>query len=408
MITEASTHLIISEAIEDFIPNEALSIETYAEGLIDDLFTDIDNILDCGRKRPAKTIRTEYVHKQAVAVKMQEVVLPQTVHRAAKAISPIQKQQPSTLVFNPPSVTAIRKRKQKNSVGLGNLLMLGSTLSVAMVGTIYLAEPGLFTHITAKFTPQTLPTEQPPPPVLVQPDPQTELVNYMLEALSVIDQQGPSNDQTPGKSGFRDVNPNQTNSLALPSNQPVGTLPPPVTANNAPPATSRVTNVVERIYIPVYQAPPPIRPLPEVSPMSAQVSPPEFVKDSPKNVQSATKPIPEKIIPTAVKRADASGIPTIAPPKLPAATATAPLPKPELIPTPTQQVYLPTYSAELEGLLELGNKSAALFKIEGVTRRINLGENIGASGWTLVEVSNGEAIIRRNGEVRSIYAGQKL
>ncbi|MBD2293450.1 hypothetical protein H6G06_08105 [Anabaena sphaerica FACHB-251] len=408
MIPEASTHLIISEAIEDFIPNEALSIETYAEGLIDDLFTDIDNILDGGRKRPAKTIRTEYVPMQAVAVKMQEVVLPQTVHRAVQAISPIQKQQTSTLVFNPPSVTAIRKRNQKNSGGLGNLLMLGSTLSVAMVGTIYLAEPGLFNNITAKFTPQTLPTDQQQSPVLVQPDPQAELVNYMLEALAVIDQQRPSNDQRSPKSEFRDVNLNQTNSLTSPINQPVGTLPLPVAANNAPPAPSRVTNVVERIYIPVYQAPPSIRPLPEVLPMSVQVSPPEFVKDSPRNVQSATKPIPEKISSATVKQAATSQSPRLTPPKLPAATAPAPLPKPESVPTTTQQVYLPAYSAELEGLLELGNKSAALFKIDSVTRRINLGENIGASGWTLVEVSNGEAIIRRNGEVRSIYAGQKL
>jgi hypothetical protein len=39
---------------------------------------------------------------------------------------------------------------------------------------------------------------------------------------------------------------------------------------------------------------------------------------------------------------------------------------------------------------------------------LNMGESIGSSGWTLVDVSNGEAVIRRNGEVRSIYAGQKL
>jgi hypothetical protein len=62
----------------------------------------------------------------------------------------------------------------------------------------------------------------------------------------------------------------------------------------------------------------------------------------------------------------------------------------------------------LEGLLELGDKSAALFKIEGVTRRVDMGETIGSSGWTLVDVANGEAIIRRNGEVRSIYTGQKF
>jgi hypothetical protein len=69
---------------------------------------------------------------------------------------------------------------------------------------------------------------------------------------------------------------------------------------------------------------------------------------------------------------------------------------------------VPSYSAQLDGLLELGNKSVALFKVDGISHRISLGENIGNTGWILVEVSNGEAIIRRNGEVRSIYTGQKL
>jgi len=60
------------------------------------------------------------------------------------------------------------------------------------------------------------------------------------------------------------------------------------------------------------------------------------------------------------------------------------------------------------GLLELGDRSAALFEINGVTRRIHLGESIGSSGWTLVEVANQEAIMRRNGEVRSVYVGQSF
>jgi hypothetical protein len=404
MITEASTHLIISEAIEDLIPNEALSIEAYAEGLIDDLFTDIDNILDSGRKNPAKTLRAEYVPMQAVAVKMQEVVLPQTVNRSVTTIAPIQ-QPPSTLVYNPPSVTAIRKRNKKNSNNVNNLLLLGSAISVAMVGTIYLADSGLLTNFATNFISQP---EQLQSSVAIEPDPQAELVNYMLEALAVIDQQSPSQEQTPGKSEFRDVNINQTNSLGLPSSPSVGTLPFPVAANNVPPVPSQVTNVVERIYIPVYQSPPSVRPLPEVAPMQTQVSPPEFMKDTPKKEVSATKAAPEKIAPASIKQPVASQLPRIAPPKLPTAVPTAPLSPPESLPTTTQQVYLPAYSAELEGLLELGQKSAALFKIDGVTRRINLGENIGSSGWTLVDVSNGEAIIRRNGEVRSIYAGQKL
>jgi hypothetical protein len=62
----------------------------------------------------------------------------------------------------------------------------------------------------------------------------------------------------------------------------------------------------------------------------------------------------------------------------------------------------------LVGILELGNRSAALFEISGVSQRVYIGERIGSSGWSLVSVSNAEAVIRRNGDVRSIYIGQRF
>ncbi|MDY6938230.1 MAG: hypothetical protein SWY16_11235, partial [Cyanobacteriota bacterium] len=40
----------------------------------------------------------------------------------------------------------------------------------------------------------------------------------------------------------------------------------------------------------------------------------------------------------------------------------------------------------LMGFLEFGDRSAALFEINGVAQRINVGESVGASGWSLVEV----------------------
>jgi hypothetical protein len=55
-----------------------------------------------------------------------------------------------------------------------------------------------------------------------------------------------------------------------------------------------------------------------------------------------------------------------------------------------------------------GERPVGLFDVDGVTQRVNLGEAIGASGWALVAVTDNEAIIRRNGEVRSIYPGQKF
>jgi Tfp pilus assembly protein PilP len=62
----------------------------------------------------------------------------------------------------------------------------------------------------------------------------------------------------------------------------------------------------------------------------------------------------------------------------------------------------------LTGILELGDRSAALFEIEGMSRRFQVGETIGSSGWMLVDIVNQEAIVRRNGEVRSVFVGQKF
>jgi hypothetical protein len=70
----------------------------------------------------------------------------------------------------------------------------------------------------------------------------------------------------------------------------------------------------------------------------------------------------------------------------------------------------PTVRYILKELLNSPGKSkdAALFEIDGVTRPIRVAESIGASGWILVEVNNRQALIRRNGEVRSIDIGQEF
>jgi len=62
----------------------------------------------------------------------------------------------------------------------------------------------------------------------------------------------------------------------------------------------------------------------------------------------------------------------------------------------------------LLGVLELGERSAALFEIDGVPQRVYIGERVGNSGWSLVSVANEEAVVRRNGEVRTLYIGQQF
>ena len=72
------------------------------------------------------------------------------------------------------------------------------------------------------------------------------------------------------------------------------------------------------------------------------------------------------------------------------------------------QNIAPNTTHTLVGTLELGDRSAAIFEYAGSAHRLEIGAQIGASGWSLVSVAGQEAIIRRNGEVRSIYMQQSF
>ena len=421
MLPKSSTDLLVSEASDstsmalaiDFVNNEPWTIETYAEGLMDELFNDIDNILDGRSKRNYHRDRNESIPVQTMTFQMPDVILPSKLNRLLQSAEPIKNVQATTLVVNSPTVRAITTTKKQQTSDLSKLIFIGLGLTVASLGIFYLTESDLLTTINAQLTSQRLPNSQIPSPVSVTTDPPLELVNYMLEALAVIEQQETTNDKTIAKPGFPTVNLNQTTALALPNTQPTETLPLPIAANNILTATSRLTppNVVERIYIPVYQSSTPQYQIPTVPAVPILPTLPSSSSSSlavnhlPINtIQPAIRPI-AKMTQVNLKPAAVNPQPLkVAPPKL-SIVPPAPVKEPENKP---QQVSIPIYSAQLEGLLELGNKSVALFKVDGISRRINLGENIGATGWTLVEVSNGEAIIRRNGEVRSIYTGQKL
>jgi hypothetical protein len=73
---------------------------------------------------------------------------------------------------------------------------------------------------------------------------------------------------------------------------------------------------------------------------------------------------------------------------------------------PASPVNLPQRT--LTGVIEMGDRSAVLFELNGVTQRVYVGESIGSTGWNLVEVAKDAAVFRRNGEVRTVGIGQKL
>ncbi|MCC5644330.1 hypothetical protein LC607_15550 [Nostoc sp. CHAB 5824] len=451
MLKEASTRLIVPEPSEDLIANEPWSIENYADGLMDELFADIDYILDASGNLPSQTVRHSRQNKsnQSVAgvspqpqrqsppenvlqVTIPQIILPNTVNQPVQSVAQDNHKHLSTVVFDTATVKPISRKRQKSSRSLGKLLIVGTTLGVAIAGIIYLVQSGVVYLLNTNLTQPALLVPQPQSQLPVKTEIEAELVDYMLQSLAVIDKQGAKSNQKSLIPGFSSQA--NTNQIALSNGQTTGNLPPlPLLANNTPPAPNRSGSVVERIYVPVYQTPSPMRYalpaipgsptlLPQVA-SALQGSQPNVVKNALNTVRQAAKPVTVNMLaaavraelkPVAAKTAPITVRQTPNPlPALPVVPLRAAL-APESEPTITQeQVYPATAIAvapsnTLEGLLELGNKSAALFKIDGVTRRINMGESIGSSGWTLVDVSNGEAVIRRNGEVRSIYAGQKL
>jgi len=145
-------------------------------------------------------------------------------------------------------------------------------------------------------------------------------------------------------------------SAPIPQTVSLPTLNPPTPASND---TSSGVKVTERVYIPVYQPP---------QPQTVSIKPSPAAK-------------PEK----------AAALPS------PGAKTAAPA-KPTTL-TPTQT---------LVGVLELGDRSAALVGVNGITRRVHVGESLGLGGWSLVKVANQKAIIQRKGELRSLYVGQKF
>jgi hypothetical protein len=446
MSTKASTYTLLSEPSEELIVSEPWSIDTYADGLMDELFSDIDHILDGRGGLPIPTIEPEFVRLQSM--KMPPTVLPTTQLKSNTATTEAKNQQLSRVAK--PKAAPKTVKVHKKTKWLGKILGFSAATVGLVASVVFVQSSGLLNRLVSSSFQQSLLPSRPQvqTELAAQTDVQADLVKYMLGALSVIDRESvKSNYQSARTAYTAALTPNQSAnhaSLLMASNQGMGKLPLPMAANNMQPTTSRAANVVERIYIPVYQAPLPMRYAPPAVPgvrgilpqvpsqpsSVASLTKPPLVKTAlnnvSRNVDKVTKPlnvfaaVRPALKPLAIQSQPITlsqpKPPTIkvatfrvAPPKLP--TATAPEPKQTVTPKPDTQVAVAPInpvSHTLEGLLELGNKSAALFKINGVTRRIEIGEGIGTSGWTLVEVANGEAVIRRNGEVRSVYAGQNF
>ncbi|MDJ0774640.1 MAG: hypothetical protein QNJ49_14660 [Mastigocoleus sp. MO_167.B18] len=441
MLKAASTHTILSEASEELIGNEPWTIEVYADGLMDEIFSDVENILE------GKGLGSQF--KQKSTVKSSPIVNPETpgqikpvnLHHQQGATKTVAKSSPriDSKVSQAKTNNAKNNLSPKPRAGWKKLFSVTVSLALATAGLTWLIYSGLVDHIFARIFAEELHLAQMEESLTEKIetekiDPQAELVSYMLGALAAIEQ-GEAQNKSSNNMMMASMSGNLQSSTIPMANASAasGSLPPVRAANNLQPMPSRSTKVVERIYIPVYQAPAPMRyKPPSVASASPGNLPPvrevahkSYSKTSKSNTGKAAKntvpPAKLTLMKTELKPVE-MGDKTVAvgaapqpkpiiPPKLTSAKApTENNTSVNTAPVQNQEVAFAAAkpSHELLGVMDLGEKSAALFKIQGITRRIHKGESIGSSGWTLVDVSNNEIVVRRNGEVRSIQTGQKI
>ncbi|VXD15011.1 hypothetical protein [Planktothrix paucivesiculata] len=373
------------------IAKAPISVEAYADELMDDIFSDVDRVIQGQSRLPKEAVKPEFVSLKSI--KVPQIILPPMPREEAE--DPDKLRDASV---------------KKSAPSLDRILLIAAFSSLFITLLLWLATRGGLGRLFA------------PEPVAVAPEPvldaktkaDIQFSNYIQRSLTNIEQR------------------NQQTGLGLPllpppvANATLPTLPVPATPTVAPVAPAVDTNNLVAAINRVAGA------IQDASNQTASLS--QQVMNSLAKGQQTPPPAPVTVpggrgsgsAPAAAPKATASAPATAPKPATPTQVtpstpqvrqevpaATIPLPPPPAVTeTPTEQPTAvnpaPVTAHTLVGILELGDRSAALFEINGVARRIYVGETIGASGWSLVEVVNQEAVIRRNGEVKTIFVGQQF
>ena len=437
-----TTNQRITEKSENSRFKEPISVENLAENLMEDLFRDIDRVFDGGTPLPTETTRPEIVSLRPI--KVPQIIVPPKNTQSQEA----DKQEKPKL--------AIEEAKKENQ-SLDKLLLGAAFASMLVTLSLWLVTRGGLDKILGYLGYVEKPNES---AETLNPKAAADagFADYIERSLKMIEQketaqkqkQIPGIPSAPSSNNLPTIpipaNPPTNTSLLLPLNRLVDLMEAQVAKE---PVTIPETKVVVIPPVPsvlssaVAAAPESAPSSPKPSAASASNASTEAAENKekleadknakPEAKEKATQEVPAQPQPETTAKADgsSSGNPkpetkpesepetrveteskTEAQPESPAPTEPISLPPPPTTETPSaitvgaSQVQTPINT--LVGILELGERSAALFEIDGVARRIYVGEGIGASGWTLVKLENQEAVIRRNGEVRSVFVGQQF
>jgi hypothetical protein len=395
------TPIVPDEKLLDSKPElrSAAPPDRFATQLMDEIFGDVEHVLDGGFVPPQEAVKVEVPAPEIkfdVAAALAERY-PQLAKHLEEGEALPDLPGPTTALSTPQEKAGKKKKKEKDPSGLSLIerfmILTGCTSAVAALG-IWVTSQGLLGRFGTVLSQQAAPTAPAPAPILDTA--QTKFADYMARSLAAIDRSAgvtPAAPTSPGPAvpvaGVLGTADNNKPGIASSSSGIV--LPKPGMA------TTTSTNLVPNR---------PITPI-MVQPQPAAVSPDAVSRTEFNRVDQMLKKISgmlERIAPGSSSRIPGFGQRSAAAPKVVAAAA--PVVARPSVAAPVAN--LPQRTMTSYGVVPNGN-SFVMFDTNGVTQRVTLGESVGSTGWTLIDVTqSGLATFRRNGEIRNVAQGEKL
>ena len=377
--------------------------QTYAKGLMDELFGDLDGLLDGTLVPPSEPLKVEEP-KARTPINLDFATFLST--HPSIAVSPglaASLLASGTSASGMPEVLSIpedgvelpeskaeiaRHEARQSSYGLFEkmLIFVGCSSAVAAV-MIMLGSQGVIGRMLATLRAGSAPVASTP----ANPN-DVKFADYMGKTLESIDAKVKSTQpganvpslslSIPGISTLPTVKiPGNVSKNAPGPSIVIGGMPRPVGPGTVPGAANAPTSVPTNV--------------PTNVPSNAVMNP---VQNDLNQAVSKLSGLVDRLS-GGINRAPAAVPPIVVMPGTSAAVRA-----PQV--APVSQAPAPTRT--LKAVMELGSQSAILFEMNGVSQRYEKGENIGSSGWVVVKIENGNAIVRRNGEVRTLSVGQKI
>ncbi|MEA5496977.1 hypothetical protein [Limnoraphis robusta] len=418
---------------EEQLIRDPASIEIYADRLMDDIFDDVERVLDGGAKLPKDPVEPEFISLKSI--KVPQIILPPLARRDGEdgAID---------------TEVKLRDASAGKDQSFDRILLGTAFASLLITLSLWVATRGGINRLFAP-APVAVPADK---PLSAKTQADIKFADYIERSLVAIEQDAPQTipllPPFPGTPPVENVAPIPVPNTNTPLGADTNNLIAAINrmADSIQDASNRTASLSNQVMQtlqqqaqqqqqPTPQAQQPVQtPTPggqtsgsvsAPATQTAQASPTPAKPQATQQPTATPQPQPQAQ-PQPQPEPQAEQQPATASVSIPTpATAPAPAPEPapetapEPAPAPTAEeqpsetaaaTTNPTQGSihTLVGILELGDRSAALFEVNGVARRVYVGESIAASGWTLVEVVNQEAVIRRNGEVLTIYVGQQF